>query len=986
MLTVFYTVAKVVCETHSHFSLSVVTIMQFMLFSTITFSLSIIDLISLLPDRGVTLIDVLDFDSPDQSIGLHLFFLAFDTLLYFVLAWYLDQVVQRDWGGTKHWTFVFGFVRERLSRCVCHVKKWFTKTRPAHDEEPLLIDALHSCAREATDSQADVEDASKNEFNSEWVEPVPQEVRARGIAVKIRNLVKRFPVKSKQPGLPDGTQSRTVVHNLCLDLYPGEVFGLLGHNGAGKTTTISMLTGMLQIDEGDALIYGKSIRYDSEQSRKLISICPQHNFFFEELTCLEHVIFFAALRGINVQEGLDLAASPAYFSDLIVQKRFLVEQREEIVNALVQMRGVTTESQRAAILEMEQHFSKFGLSLFADPDLNYVRHGGRTVLSASTWAGILALIEKVGLSEKMFYLPRMLSGGMKRRLWLAIALIGDPKVVFLDEPTSGVDPLGRQELWRLIEDEKASNRCIVVTTHHMEEADILADRKAILTAGRVRCVGSSLFLKSRFGIGYYLEIGLHQSIATRPAAVEDAARRILTLVTRHVPGGRRHLNDSKSTRLAVSDHDAAHAASKLKAENLIFSLPLASVTAFSHLFEELEEQKDSLGVREYGVSLTTLEEVFFRLGEQDQEGIDDSDVGSVPQPNEYERGADSGRTLENIVARERASVLHSDQSLPNQQVSASSPMQPESMARSNEEDGGASLSPHQPPFGENGDASDGIVSSTLPLSEAQHVSSRLKYGHPGDLVSQKFRRSSHGSWLAYFGAVTSLRWLQIVHNKTIFCVDVIFPVIMLLISLFFRDGGPGGLNTLVKRDSSASIPMYNYPRVLNTTIPYTVDSRLSTPALREAYGIIGALPQNVRQLFRRVDVLEDHSLDKLLEAAAVETGRATNASHADSSQPSLLQPTALYSVFDDDDDDIDDYQYEMELIRATGLNNTGTMVTDRVPLHISVRNTPLSGRALRNYLFVKRDKKEYKFSERYSAGFSFEPRTSAVMQKPGVSF
>lgn len=237
---------------------------------------------------------------------------------------------------------------------------------------------------------------------------------------------------------------KTVVDGLNLDIYKGEIFGLLGHNGAGKTTTISMLTGMLQIDDGDATIMGNSIRKHGEAARKLISVCPQQNLFFEDLTCLEHLIFFASLRGIDTIEGIEQASNAAYFFDLIVQKRFLAEQRGRIVDAITNMGGATEEIQRSGIVEMEKHFNRFGLSLFTDPDIHFYHSGGRTVVSADTWPGILATIEKVGLSEKMFNTPRMLSGGMKRRLWLAIALIGDPQVVFLDEPTSGVDPLGRQ--------------------------------------------------------------------------------------------------------------------------------------------------------------------------------------------------------------------------------------------------------------------------------------------------------------------------------------------------------------------------------------------------------------------------------------------------------------------------------------------------------------------------------------------------------------
>lgn len=205
-----------------------------------------------------------------------------------------------------------------------------------------------------------------------------------------------------------------------------------------------MLTGMLQIDDGDVQIMGHSVKHRGELTRTLISICPQQNTFFEDLTCLEHLVFFSVLRGIDVSEGIEQCQAQALFNDLVVQKRFLVEQRAKIVDAISNLGGRTFEYHRSGIAEMEQHFQRFGLSLFTDAEVKYFHSGDRTVIAANTWAGVLAAVEKVGLSEKMFALPRMLSGGMKRRFWLVIALIGDPRVVFLDEPTSGVDPLGRQ--------------------------------------------------------------------------------------------------------------------------------------------------------------------------------------------------------------------------------------------------------------------------------------------------------------------------------------------------------------------------------------------------------------------------------------------------------------------------------------------------------------------------------------------------------------
>ena len=86
-------------------------------------------------------------------------------------------------------------------------------------------------------------------------------------------------------------------------------------------------------------------------------------------------------------------------------------------------------------------------------------------------------------------LAKTLSGGWKRKLSIAMALIGEPKLLFLDEPTLGLDVLARRELWRTIEDLKGK-MTIVLTTHYMEEAEELSDRIAILIDGRIRAVGT----------------------------------------------------------------------------------------------------------------------------------------------------------------------------------------------------------------------------------------------------------------------------------------------------------------------------------------------------------------------------------------------------------------------------------------------------------------------------------------------------------------
>ncbi|KAK9842270.1 hypothetical protein WJX81_003820 [Elliptochloris bilobata] len=168
----------------------------------------------------------------------------------------------------------------------------------------------------------------------------------------------------------------------------------------------------------------------------------------------------------------------------------------------------------------------------------------------------------VGLGEKLGTRAGELSGGQRRKLSVALAFMGDPAVVFLDEPTSGMDPYSRRFTWEVIRRQRPG-RAVVLTTHSMEEADMLADRIAILAAGRLAAEGSGLDLKARFGAGAG------------------------ALVRRHVP-------------------DAALVS--ISAAELAYRLPRERAGAFPALLRELEAAKADLGLSGFGLSVTTLEE------------------------------------------------------------------------------------------------------------------------------------------------------------------------------------------------------------------------------------------------------------------------------------------------------------------------------------------------------------------------------------------
>jgi ABC-2 type transport system ATP-binding protein len=115
------------------------------------------------------------------------------------------------------------------------------------------------------------------------------------------------------------------------------------------------------------------------------------------------------------------------------------------------------------------------------------------------------VIDVVQLGEKRHARVGKLSGGQKQRLALACAIVGDPELLFLDEPTTGLDPQSRRQLWDLIVELRASGRSIVLTTHYMDEAEKLCDRVAIVDHGRVIALGSPRELIASLGAEHVVE-------------------------------------------------------------------------------------------------------------------------------------------------------------------------------------------------------------------------------------------------------------------------------------------------------------------------------------------------------------------------------------------------------------------------------------------------------------------------------------------------
>ncbi|KAG0229733.1 ATP-binding cassette sub- A member 1 [Actinomortierella wolfii] len=222
-------------------------------------------------------------------------------------------------------------------------------------------------------------------------------------------------------------------------------------------------------------------------------------------------------------------------------------------------------------------------------------------------------------------MSRTYSGGMKRRLSMVISTLGDPKIIFMDEPTTGMDPVNRRNVWSFIEKFK-KGRIIVLTTHSMEEADVLGDRICIMAHGRLRAIGNGVHLKNKFGSGYRVNLVTEPATTDKVKSViermipgaeltdDSAGALIYQLPAEATPmipslvrwlegvdagtGGGNSLPSSSSTASSLSSKQQQHAAATIGASPPSLELPA--------------EASETL-IQGWGISQISLEDVFLRV-------------------------------------------------------------------------------------------------------------------------------------------------------------------------------------------------------------------------------------------------------------------------------------------------------------------------------------------------------------------------------------
>ena len=172
----------------------------------------------------------------------------------------------------------------------------------------------------------------------------------------------------------------------------------------------------------------------------------------------------------------------------------VIETIRKATSGKVTVLGLDVGKRKAEIVRrigvLPQNFSSFDQITVRESLRYYARIFGRK-------ADIDALMDLTNLSDKADARFNTLSGGLKQRLGIAAALVNDPEVIFLDEPTTGLDPHARRQVWDVLKGLKSRGKTIFLTTHYMEEAELLADTVAIISAGKIIAIGSPARLTER---------------------------------------------------------------------------------------------------------------------------------------------------------------------------------------------------------------------------------------------------------------------------------------------------------------------------------------------------------------------------------------------------------------------------------------------------------------------------------------------------------
>ena len=414
----------------------------------------------------------------------------FNFVLYMFIGFYLQNVLQHQFGFSKPWNFLCtknfwgcddknNENKNKMKNISIRLSMNLNKSKNKRNyNNNIMLSTKYNIINDIKSAHTDL--------NSIDIENIPNEI------MKIKNIKKFFGEK-------------LVLNDVCFELKSNEIFVLLGHNGAGKTTLISILTGLIKCTSGSAFINNCDVLSPEffEYFRHILGVCPQHDILFNDLTVEEHLELFCEFKSFD---------------------------RKDISS-----------------------------------EINKV-------------------LKEIGLENKRTAKASDLSGGQKRKLSIGLAIVGGSTVIFLDEPTSGMDITSRRNLWDILKN-IVQGKIVILTTHFMEEAQILGDRIGILSEGKMQVVGTPLELIDEYTNSVNLNITKYSD------ANEDE-------IIGHV------LQSCGDLDVYFENFN----------RDILFRIPTnPNKIDWKNFFELLDRELDNLKIKSYSITKSTLEDVFINF-------------------------------------------------------------------------------------------------------------------------------------------------------------------------------------------------------------------------------------------------------------------------------------------------------------------------------------------------------------------------------------
>ena len=343
------------------------------------------------------------------------------------------------------------------------------------------------------------------------------------------------------------------LNNFSLNLYQNEICALLGQNGAGKSTLISILSGLIESNSGN-IIYKKFKDIKGIELKN-----PEENIIFRKILGVCHQNNNIIYGDLTVRENLEVFC-----------------------------------------------LYKFDKNCYSNKYKNYMLY---------IYSEIEQLLLDFELKKRENELAKNLSGGLKRRLCIAIAFCGRSEVIILDEPTGGIDILNRKKLWNILKNLKNKGKIILLVTHFMEEATFLADNIAILKKGKILYQGSNRELIDKFG--KYITIKINKEFKGND--LKEFKERIKNyLINKENPEAEEtsEKNENSNISFINSDSDNFLINTNIEfieyKERIVIKIPTNKFD-FSKANEFLDILENEFNIKEYNIFRDQLEDAFIKM-------------------------------------------------------------------------------------------------------------------------------------------------------------------------------------------------------------------------------------------------------------------------------------------------------------------------------------------------------------------------------------